>query len=903
MSNERHLKIRALFDRLVDLPPNARAEVLDAECAGDPELRRDLEDLLAQDSRTESMRVPPIVERLRPAEGETVIGPYRILDRLGEGGFGEVFVAEQSEPIRRRVALKILKAGMDTKSVLARFEAERQALALMDHPSIAKVFDAGETERGRPYFVMELVHGEPITSYADRHRLSLRDRLDLFVSVTNAVQHAHLKGIIHRDLKPSNVLVTLSDDKPLPKIIDFGIAKAMSHSLTEKTLYTEQGLLLGTPEYMSPEQAEMGGLDVDTRTDIYSLGVMLYELLTGSLPFEPQALRNAGIAKIQQMIREEEPPRPSTRVSGHGRASTDAATKRQTDPVRLARQLRGELDWIILKAIEKDRTRRYETANSMGHDIRRYLNDEPVLAGPPSAAYRARKFVKRHRVAIGVVGVVMGSILFALIESNRQRIAAEHARVEAEKARDESEAVTKFLSDMLKSVDPRERGKDISVQQILDEGAKTIEAKFPEQPLIRARLMLTMGNAFLDLGFADRAKPLMEGALALRETTLGAEDPDLAYTLNSLGIMHNRDGDYAGARALYERALAIREKVHGPEHPEVAQVLNNLGNSVWASGDLAGARPLFERSLAIREKTRGPDHPDVAQTLNNLGMLLESSGDYAGARLHLERAIAIREKALGPDHPDVAQSVMNLGVVFYRIGDYAGAVRHYERALAIQEKTLGPDDREVGLSLSNLGGMRILTGDTAGARANLERALAIDEKAHGSDHPDVVGTLVNIAEFEMEVGRFDDARLRLGRALAISERALGPESDLVGQVLASLGRLRAATGDDAGAHQSFERALTIREKALGPDVIEVAAILSGLAELEAKAGRFAQARELREREIRIAEKTLGTNDARLAPALAALADALRALGESTRAESLDARVVALGGTEADRAGK
>ena len=563
-------------------------------CLRDPPQDRSDQEPTAGSSEDPKINQHPHGES--PARPIPPIGHYVLRERIGEGGFGEVYLAEQTEPVKRRVALKILKAGMETKAVLARFEAERQALALMDHPNIAKVFDAGETERGLPYFVMELVKGEPITTYCDRHNLSLRERLELFVPVCHAIQHAHHKGIIHRDLKPSNVLVTVSDDRPIPKVIDFGIAKATAAALTEKTLFTEQGQLIGTPEYMSPEQAEMGGLDVDTRTDVYSLGVVLYELLTGALPFDAETLRRAGIARIQEIIRQEEPKKPSTKVSTLGEKSTDAARVRRTDTARLSRQLRGDLDWIVLRAMEKDRTRRYETANGLALDVGRYLRDEPVLAGPPSAVYRMRKFAKRHRVALAFAAVLLASISYATIESNRQRVAAQ-------KARDESEAVTDFLSKMLGAVDPGKQGKDVTVRAVLDEAAKTVAEKFEAQPLVRARLMLTMGDVY------------------------------------------RRLGHYAEARVLLASSLSIREKALGPDHPDVAMSLTNLANLLSSTGDYAGARPLYERALTIYERAVGPEHPELAETLDGLAVTLRKLGEQKTATSHEARAKAIREQS------------------------------------------------------------------------------------------------------------------------------------------------------------------------------------------------------------------------------------------------------------------
>ncbi len=370
------------------------------------------------------------------AVGTTLSGRYKLIEELGKGGMGSVFLADQVEPVKRRVALKIIKLGMDTREVVARFEAERQALAVMDHPHIAKVYDAGATETGRPYFVMEFVRGIPLTQYCDKNKLSTDERLELFIFICQAVQHAHQKGVIHRDLKPSNVLVTVQDGRPVPKIIDFGIAKAIDHRLTERTLFTELGQFIGTPEYMSPEQAEMSGLDIDTRSDIYSLGIMLYELLVGVLPFDPKALRAAAFGEIQRIIRETDPPKASTRLVGLGETRKTIADLRRTDPGALQRQLKGDLDWIIMRAMEKDRTRRYETANGLAMDIRRHMNDEPILAHPPRTAYKMAKFVRRHKVGFAAGAAVACALIVGLVLATSGLVRARRAEAVAAEERD-----------------------------------------------------------------------------------------------------------------------------------------------------------------------------------------------------------------------------------------------------------------------------------------------------------------------------------------------------------------------------------------------------------------------------------------------------------------------------------
>jgi eukaryotic-like serine/threonine-protein kinase len=414
-------RVRCIFLAAVENhTPSEWAAYLDEACAGDPQLRQRVEVLLRAHEQPNSLLDGPApvlagtaLEPIREGPG-SVIGPYKLLEKIGEGGFGIVFMALQQQPVRRKVALKIVKPGMDTRQVVARFEAERQALALMDHPNIARVFDGGETASGRPYFVMELVPGIPITEFCDHNELPIRARLELYASVCQAVQHAHLRGIIHRDLKPSNVLVTLYDDKAVVKVIDFGIAKATGQQLTEKTLFTNFAQMIGTPLYMSPEQAQLSGLDIDTRSDIYSLGVLLYELLTGTTPFDKERLRTAAYDEIRRIIREEEPARPSTRISTLGQAATGVSAKRQSDPRRLAHLCRGELDWIVMKALEKDRNRRYESASALAADVQRYLHDEPVHACPPSAGYRFRRFARRHKAALTTAAAVSLAVLLTL---------------------------------------------------------------------------------------------------------------------------------------------------------------------------------------------------------------------------------------------------------------------------------------------------------------------------------------------------------------------------------------------------------------------------------------------------------------------------------------------------------
>ncbi len=465
-----------------------------------------------------------------------VIGPYRLLRRLGEGGMGEVWEAEQQRPVKRRVALKLIKSGMASGEVLARFESERQALALMSHPSIAGIYDAGSSPGGRPYFVMELISGVPVTEYCDRHRLRVPERLELFIRICRGVQHAHHKGVIHRDLKPSNVLVQVEGDHPVPKIIDFGVAKATAQPLTERTLYTELGRWIGTPEYMSPEQAEMSGLDVDTRTDVYSLGALLYELLTGTQPFAADELRSSGFDEMRRRIREQEPARPSLRIDPEGSSSEAAAraaaASRGTEPGALGRELDGDLDWITMKALEKDRTRRYGSPAELAADLERHLEDRPVEASPPTLRYRLGKLIRRHRLGVAAGALAAATLMLGLIVAG---FGLATARQEARNARQ----VADFLTGMFRSLDPGAPVAATSVRDVLDQSVARLAGRFEDQPRVRARLLLAIGRANATLGSRAEARDLLEEALALQRRHLGTDHPELAATLDALARLES----------------------------------------------------------------------------------------------------------------------------------------------------------------------------------------------------------------------------------------------------------------------------------------------------------------------------------------------------------------------------
>jgi eukaryotic-like serine/threonine-protein kinase len=770
-------------------------------------------------------------------------GPYRLVQKIGEGGMGEVWLAEQTRPVHRRVALKIIRAGMYTAQVVARFEAERQALALMDHPVIATVFDGGATADGRPYFAMEHVTGEPLIAYCDRHRLSTRDRLELFIQICEGVQHAHQKGIIHRDLKPSNVLVTLQGNKPVPKIIDFGVAKATAQPLTERTLVTEVGALVGTPEYMSPEQAELTGLDIDTRTDVYALGVLLYELLTGTLPFDRRTLRDKGLDDIRRMIREVDPPRPSTRITQLAGASTEVATNRHTDPTRLVSQLRGDLDWITMKALEKDRTRRYDTAMGFANDVRRHQQDQPVTAGPPGAVYRTKKFVRRHRFGVASAATLLLLLVaFGITMTvQAQRIARERDRAnhEAEAARQ----VSDFLTGLFRVSDPREaRGNTVTAREILNRGASKIDQDLKDQPLVQARLMNTMGQVYDQLGLYDQALPLLESALATRRKLLGRSHPDVAQSLVGVGSVRWHKGEYDTARALLEEALAMREQVLGPESALVSDSLHNLGNLLWSRGQYEEARRLLSRALAIREKN-SPGSPDVASTLNSLGAIAYKRGDLADADAAWKRTLAIREKALGSDHPLIAQTLNNLAVLHTFTNDPAGARPLLERAVRIQEKVLGPKHPDLASGLMNLGDVVSALGDDVRAKPYYARAVAILEEA-SPGNPELARFLDRDARVTLKQGDADAARRLYERSLALREKAFGPKNPELADSLAGLAACARREDRPNEAAALYDRALAVSRKTGGGYYPGTPEVLDGYVAVLRATGQKARAAEM-----------------------------------------------------------
>jgi serine/threonine protein kinase len=755
--NEQTLFIEALEKH----DPAERAAFLDQVCAGDPALRQRLERLLQRHQQADSFLETPtsawasLTELIRERPG-TVIGPYKLLQQIGEGGMGTVFMAEQQEPVRRKVALKIIKPGMDSRQIIARFEAERQALALMDHPHIAKVLDGGTTDSGRPFFVMELVKGVPITRFCDEQQLSPKERLELFIPVCQAIQHAHQKGIIHRDIKPTNVLVTLYDDRPVPKVIDFGVAKATGPQLTEASLVTRVGLILGTPEYMSPEQAQLNQQDIDTRSDVYALGVLLYELLTGMTTLDRQKLPEGSLLEILRAIREEEPLRPSVRLSTSGDMASITATRR-TDPAKLVRLLRGDLDWIVMKCLEKDRSRRYESAGALARDLERYLAGEPVLARPPSTSYRLGKFVQRHRAAV-LAGVTVAAALVAgTVVAGWQAVVATQAKqkaLEKEATALTKEAETRAVLDFVETkvfaaARPKGQqgglGASATIRQAVEAALPFVADRFTEQPITEARLRMTLGKSFQYLGEFKIAAEQFQIARGLYSQHRGLDDGDTLESMDWLAESHRYMGHYLEAFELQQETLARRKTHLGPDHPDSLRSMNNLAICYWELGRTADALPLFEETLARRQVHLGKDDRETLESMNNLAEAYSSVGRHDDALALHRKTLALMKTKLAPDHPDTLMSMSNVGETLLVLGRYDEAVGCLEETRTRREAQLGRDHQETLQSMSILATCCRCLGRYDEALQLIEKALAIQKEKLGSDHRDTLQSMHNLA--------------------------------------------------------------------------------------------------------------------------------------------------------------
>ncbi len=829
--------------------------------------------------------------------GDRIDG-YTLVEEIGAGGMGTVWLAEQEQPVQRQVALKIIKLGMDTRQVVARFEAERQALALMDHPSIAKVYDAGVTETGRPYFVMELVRGAPITELCDDEGLPTAERLALFRQVCLAVQHAHQKGILHRDLKPSNILVTSVDGVPQPKVIDFGIAKAIEKPLTDSSLATEAFQVMGTPEYMPPEQA--AGQDVDTRADVYSLGVVLYELLTGAPPFTRTTSGLDDLGNLLRQIHHVTPPKPSTRVSELGEALPGVARMHGVQRGTFTRSLRGDLDWIVMKALEKDRERRYATALELAEDIGRHLANEPVVASPPSTTYRVRKFVRRNRLTVGAGAVVLATLVVATIGLGLLYSRSLAAEARATRQAETSRQALGFMTGMFEVSDPSEaRGETVTAREILDRGAERIDRELADQPEIRATLAATMANVYRGLGLYDRAEQLMGSAARIRSELFGEEDPEALRLSAGIAALWTRQSRFDESEKLLRETLERQQRVLGPDHIDALDTRLSLSSVLELRSEFDEAEALAREVLEAVRRTLGEDHELALLAQNRLGLACEAAGRFDEAETQFLNGLEVRRRTLGGDHPETLVTITNLGELYMHMGRFEEAEAQFVEAQETARRVFGDEHPRFLAHRSKLG---LLYGEQKRyeeCEALYREVIEIQRRTLGDEHIDTLLSLSTLGVALSNQERFDEAEQCYLEALEGLRHQLGERSEHTLSVTGNIAILYLETGRLDEAEEWAAKTYEGSQALYGEDHPHTILRLENLANVTYKQGDEAGAAEILEQVLEGRRRGLGNEHPAVTRTLVNLSVVLGSIGDkdgarAVREELLERTLAGLG---------
>jgi serine/threonine protein kinase len=877
-------RITELFGEALEREGTERQAYLDRECAGDMELRREIESLLeahkVSDGLSKNLSMEPLLAALEKIEA---IGSYRLIRKVGEGGMGQVWLAEQTSPVRRQVALKLLAPGAYNYASMQRFELERQSLAMMEHPAIAKVFDAGYAPDGRPYFVMEYVAGLLITDYCDQHKLTVAQRVELFKQVCDGVQHAHQKAIVHRDLKPSNILVTEVDGKPVPRIIDFGIAKPISLGAREdQTIFTQAGSLIGTPGFMSPEQLNPNVSDIDTRTDVYSLGVLLYTLLTGSMPFSQGDWRKKPIDEILREVREQEPPSPSTRVANSQHPTVDTAELRGTSPEQLVSALRGDLDWITLKAMEKDRERRYASPSDLAADLQRYLESRPVHARPASASYRLRKYIRRNRVGVAIgAGALALLVAFAIMQSVQLR------RITRE--RDRANRITDFMTRMFELSDPSEsRGNSVTVREVLDKASKEIDTGLAAEPQLRAQMMVVMGSVYRNLGLYPQSESLLTRAYETRLRILGPNHADTIAASVKLAATLDDEGKLAEAEKLLRSAVEAQRRLLSPDNKETLLSTNLLASTLHEHGQYAEAEKMYRQILETQRRLFGPDDPTTLTLMSNVAAVLSDSGSHSPEIEQLDREVlAARKRILGADHPDTLRSMCNLGIALTAQGNRtAEADQILSETLAIQRRVLGPEHPDTLGTMGALTSVYELEYRYAEEEKLCRETIDLQRRVVGPENVNTISAMANLAGVLALEERYAEAEQLSRQTLEIERRMLVPDHYLTLQTRANFLDVLESERKLVEAEKLASELLETEKHVFGPEHpvtlqsrYSQAKILKDEGKLEEAAAQLLQTRE-------IARRVLGPENPRTASFTYTLAGIAALQGKRGEAISL-----------------